>query len=102
MSICGLPRSHELDRDESSIFELARKLKPRVEVLVLRAPEQEVQECIFAPPSKNTFLNFLFRGSEHKYLYSRFELTRQLEDAGFVAVKFMAPGESTDAHLRGL
>jgi SAM-dependent methyltransferase len=55
-----------------------------------------------APPSKNTFLNFLFRGSEHKYLYSRPELKNQLENAGFVSVRFMAPGESSDPHLRAL
>lgn len=55
-----------------------------------------------APLTKNAFLNFLFKGSEHKYLYSRDELTTQLQLAGFRAVTFMQPGESEDPELRGL
>jgi SAM-dependent methyltransferase len=55
-----------------------------------------------APLTKTTFLNLLFRGSGHKYLYSRPELRSQLERAGFTAVTFVQPGQSEDPQFRDL
>ena len=55
-----------------------------------------------APVNKTTFLNLMFRGFEHKYLYSRESLHEQLKRAGFVDIVTLAPGQSDFAELRGL
>lgn len=55
-----------------------------------------------APLDKATFLNFLFRGSDHRYIYSREALSGQLTHAGFVNAQTCEPGQSDTPELRGL
>jgi SAM-dependent methyltransferase len=62
----------------------------------------QTQGLTGAPLDKATFLNFLFRGSDHKYIYSRESLKEQVERAGFVDAQACEPGSSDTPELCGL
>jgi len=55
-----------------------------------------------APLDKTTFLNFVFKGAGHKYIYSREALNHQVAAAGFEDVRTLEPGESDSPELKGL
>jgi SAM-dependent methyltransferase len=52
-----------------------------------------------APLDKATFLNFLFKGSGHKYIYSREGLRSQMQNAGFASARICQPGKSDNLEL---
>jgi len=47
-------------------------------------------------------INQSFHGWRHKFIYDEATLIKALEDAGFVGVNRVEPGESGDANLRGI
>ncbi|HKU45132.1 MAG TPA: methyltransferase domain-containing protein [Polyangiales bacterium] len=55
-----------------------------------------------APLDKATFLNFLFKGSDHKYIYTRSALESQVAAAGFIDTRVCEPGKSDTPELRDL